>query len=142
MSKPRTETIEFQGVEREYDVWDKDYWVKGGIDAPRYWIMHSPNQKSTSISSEVKQDYRKHMVFHELFEFESDPKGKRPCVEALKAELERVPQEEMPFYIPFRTEVFRELIAYWQRQSQGEPRDTVLREARESLEHLRRLGSE
>ena len=138
-NKPQTETVEFQGETREYDVWDKDFWAKDRRDAPRYWIMYDAQNSRVAISNEVKQDYRPHMVFHELYEFEHNPDGPVKCLDALKTELTRLPEGELPYYIPFRTEVFRELVKYWEKQTEGEPRDTILEGTRESLGYLEDL---
>lgn len=139
-NKPQTEIVEFEGRGREFDVFSRDYWAKGGIDAPRYWIMYDAPNSRVAISNEVKQDYRQHMVFHELYEFEHNPDGPIKCLDALKTELTRLSKGELPHYVLFRTEVFKELVSYWERQTEGEPRETILEGAKKSLKYLEELG--
>ena len=132
MKTPKTETIKFQGVEREYGVWPSDCF--GDADVPRWWIMYNKETGDVSISDEVRQDYRPHMVFHELYEAESDASGKRPCVEALVAELARVSDGELERYVPFRKNVFEELVDWAHRNEKD-----IEAGARESLGYLGRI---
>ena len=136
-TKEQIETVEFEGQTREYDFLAKDYWAKNGKDAPRYWIMY--NEGRPVISNEVKQDYRPNMVLHELYEFEHNPDEPVRCLDALKAELSRLPEGEMEYYVPFRRDVFRELVSYWERQDEREQRNSILEGARESLSYLEKL---
>jgi hypothetical protein len=145
----RTETLQFQGVEREYDVLDRNYWNEKGMECPCWWIMYSPEQKRVFISDEVeRQDYRQHMVFHELYEFETPEmthpelvgKGfKMKCSEALQKELARVPKDDLQEYLAFRTGVFRELVRYWDSRISDPDKEKILSEARESLRMLENL---
>jgi hypothetical protein len=140
--KPSVGIVEFKGSEREYEVLSHTYWTKQGINPPKYWVMYDATEEKVLISDEVKEDYRKYMVFHELYEFEHNPDGAVRCLDALKEELDKLPEGEIEYYVPFRRDTFEELVAYWGRQNVGEPRDGILEEARESLSYLEELGRE
>ncbi|MBT3535661.1 MAG: hypothetical protein HN478_17400, partial [Rhodospirillaceae bacterium] len=65
---------------------------------PKYWVMYDATEEKVLISDEVKEDYRKYMVFHELYEFEHNPDGAVRCLDALKEELDKllmIPGDEL-----------------------------------------------
>lgn len=124
-----TEKLRFQEGERTYHVADRD--LKG---APRFFITY--NCGIPIISNEVPELYRPPMVIHELVEFEQLQGHPHCCVTALHEELRHVPPEGLSAYLPFRRDVFRELVSYL---GERDPRSLLLPRVRESLDELERL---
>jgi hypothetical protein len=125
-----TRTIEFLGKDRKYDVVSKHL----DSPAPRWFIGY--NNGRPFISDEVRQDYQRPMVFHELAEFEILQNGNESCLEALKAELITVPVNRRKDYVSFRKEVFRELVKYFK---ESEPESQLIPKLKQSLAHLEGL---
>ena len=139
-TKPQTETVEFQGETREYFVGERDLPTRMGVDAPRYWVNYNQENRELWLSDEIPEEHRPRMALHELFEFESDSSGKTKCLDALKYELSRIPRLEQDAYIPFRKEVFQELVNYLTRLPEdNKHRVQMLPEATESLRCLEDL---
>jgi len=126
----KTRTIRFDGKDREYDVVNRNL----GADCPRWFISYGNGLPF--ISDEVPEEYMDHMVFHELYEFETLANhGEGKCLESLKAELERVPEDQRKDYMNFRKGVFESLVQYLERTG-----GALLPETQKSLDHLRRLA--
>tara|TARA_Y100000310_G_scaffold345693_1_gene468396 strand:+ start:40484 stop:40876 length:393 start_codon:yes stop_codon:yes gene_type:complete len=130
MKKLETRTIHFLGEDREYDVVSKDL----DQPAPRWFIGY--NNGRPFISDEVRRDYQRPMVFHELAEFEILQSENGSCLEALKAELMSIPVNERRAYVRFRKEVFRELVEYFEK---NEPKSQLIPQVKKSLAHLEKL---
>lgn len=125
-----TKIINFNGENREYDIVDRNIG-----DAPKYFIGYG--EGLPFISDEVPEEYREHMIFHELTEFENLKKQKNDkCLTALMFELERVPQEKRKEYIKFRRDTFRNLIEYLERK---EPESSFIPETKKSFDYLSKL---
>lgn len=124
--------VEFGGEKRVYDVVDRS--LEG---APRYFICYSNGRPY--ISDEVPKTFRRHMVFHELFEFEK-LQGKSEvgrCMRALMNELDGVPERDHGEYIPFRINVFQNLLDYLE---ETEPTSPLVVDVRQSLDFLERMA--
>jgi hypothetical protein len=101
------ESTIFEGRTRIYDVVDKNL----GIPCPKYFVSY--NQGSPFISQEVPQNFRKYMIYHELYEFEEfDPKDEDSCLESLRKELAKVPYYNLQEHVDFRKDTFRHLIEF------------------------------
>lgn len=113
---------------RPYDVLDKD------LDScPKFFISY--NKGRPFISEEVPKEFRRHMVFHELYEFEVlDPTKEDSCLIALKEELSRVPKTDLTEYIRFKTQVFQELITFSEKHDKS-----LLKKINKSLDYLKTL---
>ena len=73
-------TVEFDGSIRRYSVANRN--LDG---APKFFVAY--NNGCPVISDEVPEGYKKYMIFHELYEFESLKHGDHKCLRALEAEL-------------------------------------------------------
>ena len=123
-----TASVNFSGATREYDVVDRKAFENA---SPRYFIGY--NQGRPFISEEVPEEFRPYMVIHELAEFEVLKGQTDSCLNALKTELGRVPCRHILAYLPFRRNVFSELIIYLEK---NQPKSPLLAEVRKSLNHL------
>jgi hypothetical protein len=126
LEKMSTGTVEFDGKDREYDVVNRNI----GSPCPQWFISY--NNGVPFVSDEIPEEYRPHMVFHELYEFETlDPNDPESCIRALEKELERVPKDQINDYIPFRKGVFQSLVNFM-----NEHNPDMLPKIQQSLDHL------
>jgi len=125
-----TETVFFDGRNRMYDV------VSRHLDtpAPRYFITY--NDGRPMISGEVLPDFRRYVVLHELFEFETFKSDKGGCLKSLKEELKSVSLEDKERYIPFRRQVFLELLRFLKKYTPNSP---LVHEVSESTDYLNEI---
>jgi len=117
--------VEFDGP-REYDVVDRSL-----SPSPKFFISY--NLGRPFISDEVPKEYRGFMVFHELTEFEKLRDSNDKCLNSLKSELEKVPEDKRKDYVTFRYGTFQNLIAFLEKY---EPNSSFIPEARKSLDFL------
>ena len=87
------------------------------------------------ISEDVPEEFRIHVLSHEVREFAK--KGEKgACKRALLNELEHLAPEMRKRYLAYRTRFFERLVAFYHEQS-GDKIDHLKAEIAESLAHLK-----
>ncbi|MBT4577409.1 hypothetical protein HOB91_03710 [Candidatus Woesearchaeota archaeon] len=112
-------------------------------ELPNFVLRRTGNSPSDGsvygISSNVRPDFRKYAVFHELIEFgELGINAPGRCRTALDIELKVVPEEIRSDYVAMRTQFFKDLIGFFENNpAEFNPGD--LKEIRDSLSGLEAL---
>lgn len=88
------------------------------------------------ISEDVPETYREFILGHEIDEFTNRPEVEGRCSLSVAAELARVPSAVMAGYVPFRTQMFQDLISYYEAHNQDGSANAMLHELQMSLSLL------
>lgn len=117
------------GVEYAYHVMSRDlFHVKH--------FLGFPGTKFLFISEDVPEEYREHMLRHEVRDLLQRAGQDGRCLAALQLELAEVPQTIRADYIVLRRQLFRDLVAHYADQ---EGSDDLKRELAGSLAYLETL---
>lgn len=93
------------------------------------------NGENLFISEEVPEAFRLPQLIHEIIEFTELKGQKGRCVEALKRELETVPEGIKKDYIRYRTDFFARLVEFY-KSSNDEDFKTEIKASHEFLRTL------
>jgi hypothetical protein len=123
-------TVEVEGQTYQYHIMDPD------LQPDLKYFLGFPGQNFLLVSSDVPEEYREHVLRHEVVEFIYHAEEVGRCVASLRQELEGVPESIRAAYTTFRREQFRGLVAFYANQ---EGVDELKRELAGSLAFLETL---
>lgn len=98
--------IEYEGKKIPYTILKKE------LEPRLPGFLGYPNGEHLFISEEVPEQFRDPQLIHEIIEFTELKDQKGRCKDALKKELEVVPDEIRQEYLEYRKEFFALLVAY------------------------------